>query len=190
MGKTMATALPDFNVHWITADNNVKLLTSIAGGVPPDVAVGNSPYPEFWARGAATALDDYIAKSKVINRTDIPAPYWPGASYKGKTYGVPAVEAFAPYALCLDMTNLDKLNIDPKTLSWDWDTITQMQQQLTQRASNGSLTILGIDPLDAVSGGYVYWSQAWDVQTYDDQSHTFNFNNDQFVEVLTIIKKL
>lgn len=190
MGKQMATALPNFNVHWITADNNVKLLTAIAGGVPPDVAVGNSPYPEFWARGAATAIDSQIAKSKVINRTDIPAPYWPGAMYKGKTYGVPAVEAFAPYALCLDMTNLANSNVDPKTLSWDWDTITQLQQQFTKRAANGSISVLGIDPLDAVSGGYVYWAQAWDVQTYDEQAHTFNFANDQFVEVLNIIKKL
>ena len=190
LGKQMGDALPGFNVRWITADNNVKLLTAIAGGSPPDAAVGNSPYNEFWARGAATQIDDMIGKSKVINRTDIPDAYWPSAMYKGKTYGVPAVESFVAYALCLDMTNLQKQNIDPKTLSWDWDTLTQLQQQLTQKASNGSVSVLGIDPLDAVSGGYTYWSQAWGFQAYDDQARKHNFANDQFVEALNIIKKL
>jgi len=79
LNKQMADALTGFNVHWITADNNTKLLTAIAGGSPPNVAVGNSPYPEFWARGAAIPLDAMIAQSTVDGiplKSDIPAAYW------------------------------------------------------------------------------------------------------------------
>ena len=195
LGAKMGTELTAFNVHWLTANNNTKLLTAIAGGTPPDVAVGNAPYPEFWARGAAVPLDDMIAKSKVVNKTDIPQASWAYASYKGKTYGVPAIEAFVRYGLCLDMTNLAKLNVDPKTLSWDWDTLTQMQQQLTQKAANGSVSVIGIDPLDSMGGAFgggnpFYWGQAWGIEYFDEQNNTFNFDNAQLVDAMTTVKKV
>ncbi|MCL4508623.1 MAG: hypothetical protein M1296_03745 [Chloroflexi bacterium] len=195
LNSKMASALPNFNVHWLTANNNTKLLTAIAGGSPPNVAVGNAPYPEFWARGAAIPLDSMIAQSKVINKTDIPASSWSYASYKGKTFGVPAVEAFVRYALCLDMTNLKALNIDPTKLSWDWGTLTQMQQELTKKASNGSISVLGIDPLDAMGGAFgggnpFYWGQAWGIQYFDENTGKFNFANDQLAEAMTTVKKI
>lgn len=195
LNTKMAEALTGFNVHWLTANNNTKLLTAIAGGTPPDVAVGNAPYPEFWARGAAQPLDDMIARSKVITKTDIPASSWSYASYKGKTYGVPAVEAFVRYALSLDMTNLKPLNVDPTKLSWDWDTLTQMQQELTKKSPNGSISVLGIDPLDAMGGSFgggdpFYWGQAYDVTYFDETTGKFNFANDQLAEAMTTVKKI
>ncbi len=198
LNAKMATALTGFNVRWLTADNNTKLLTAIAGGSPPNVAVGNAPYPEFWARGAGTALDAMVAKSTVDGtalKADIPDAYWSYASYKGKIYGIPAVEAFARYGLCFDMTNLQKFNVDPNNLPYDWDTLTQMQQQFTQKAGNGSISVLGIDPLDAMGGSFggsnpFYWAQAWKVDYYDEQTRKFNFDNSQLAEGLTILKKI
>ena len=195
LGKKMGDALPNLNVKWLTADNNTKLLTAIAGGDPPNVAVGNAPYPEFWARGAAEPLDDLIAKSKVVTRQDIPDAYWSYASYKGKTFGVPAVEAFARYGLCLDMSNMKGQGIDPTNFSWDWDNLTQLQQQLTKTAANGSIQTLGIDPLDAMGGSFggsnpFYWGLAWKLEYYDEASRTFHFDADQLVEGLTTLKKV
>jgi len=198
LNAKMAAALPNVNVHWLTADNTTKLLTAIAGGSPPNVAVGGAPYPEFWARGAAIAIDDHIAQSKVNGvglKGDIAAPFWEYASYKGKTYGVPAMSAFVVLALSLDTTNLKTAGIDPTTVSWDWDTLTQLQQQLTKKASNGSISVLGIDPLDAMGGGFgggnpFYWGQAWDIQYFDPSTGKFNFDNDQLVDVMTVIKKV
>jgi ABC-type glycerol-3-phosphate transport system substrate-binding protein len=198
LNKQMADALTGFNVRWLTADNNTKLLTAIAGGSPPNVAVGNAPYPEFWARGAGTALDAMVAKSTVDGislKSDIPDAYWSYASYKGKIYGIPAVEAFARYGLCFDMTNLQKFNVDPKALPWDWSTLTQMQQQFTQKAANGSISVLGIDPLDAMGGSFggsnpFYWAQAWGIDYYDEGTRKFNFDNSQLAEGLTILKKV
>lgn len=195
LGKEMGKQLTGFNVHWLTADNNTKLLTAIAGGVPPDVAVGNAPYPEFWARGAAEPLDANVAKSKVVTKQDIPEPYWSYASFKGKVYGIPALEAFARFGLALDMTNLEQYNVDPKTFSWDWDTITQLQQETTKVAANNSIAVIGIDPLDAMGGAFggsdpLYWGQAWGIEYYDAGNRTFNFANDQLVEGLTILKKI
>ena len=195
LGKQMGQDLTGFNVHWEVANNNTKLLTAIAGGSPPNVAFGNAPYPEFWARGAANQLDGLIARSKVTTRADIAAPYWAYASYKGKTYGVPAGSAFMAYALCLDMTNLQKYGIDPKTHSWDWDTLTQLQQQLTQTASDGSIAMIGFDPLDAMGGAAsggnpFYWAQAWQVDYFDENAGTFNYDNEQFIAAMTTVKKV
>ncbi len=195
LGTEMAKTITSFNIHWITADNNVKLLTAIAAGTPPEVAVGNAPYPEFWARGAAIPLDDMIAKSKVIDRKDVPAASWKYASYKGKTYGVPEVEAFVRYSLSLDAGNLQAQGIDPAKVSWDWDTLTQLQQQLTKKAANGSIAVLGIDPLDAMGGAFgggnpFYWGQAWGIQYFDEHTGTFNFANPQLAEAMTTVKKI
>jgi len=198
MSTKMAAALPNIDVRWLTADNNTKLLTAIAGGSPPNVAVGNAPYPEFWARGAATPIDDLVARSTVDGislKQDIPAAYWSYGSYKGKIYGVSAVEGFCRYGLCLDMTNMQKANIDPKTFSWDWDNVTQLQQQLTQTASNGSISVLGIDPLDAMGGSFggsnpFYWAQAWGIDYYDEGTGKFNFDNTQLADGLTVLKKV
>ncbi len=195
LGKQMGQALTGFNVHWITANNNTKLLTAIAGGSPPNVAVGNAPYPEFWARGAALPLDAMLAKSTAVTKTDIPASSWSYASYKGKTFGVPAIEAFVRYALCMDATNLKNVGIDPKTVSWDWETLTQLQQQLTKKAPNGSISVLGIDPLDSMggtmSGGNpFFWADSWGIQYFDEPTGKFNFANDQLAEAMATIKKL
>ncbi|MCL4544138.1 MAG: extracellular solute-binding protein [Chloroflexi bacterium] len=195
LGAQMGKDLSSFNVHWITADNNTKLLTAIAAGTPPNVAVGNAPYPEFWARGAAQPLDDLIAKGKVIDRKDVPAASWSYASYKGKTYGVPEVEAFVRYSLTIDATNLSETGINPSTISWDWDTLTQLQQQLTKKASNGSISVLGIDPLDAMGGAFgggnpFYWGQAWGIQYFDEHSGAFNFDNGQLAEAMLTVKKI
>jgi len=186
----MGTDLTAFNVRWIVGDNGTKLVTAVAGGSPPDVAVGNAPYSEYWAKGVAVTLDDYVAKSKLDLKTDIPASSWVGAAYKGKTFGVPAVEAFVRLGFALDMTNLKQVGVDPKTFSWDWDTITQMQQQLTKKAPDGSLQLVGIDALDASGGNIFYWSNAWGIDYFDDKTGKFSFDNDQFAEALTVLKKV
>ncbi len=185
----MAETLTNFNVQWVVANNNAKLLAAIAGGSPPTVAVGNAPYLEIWSKSAATQLDDYIAKSKVVVRSDIPDAYWKGAGYKGKIFGVPAVEGFVFESLCFNINNVQKAGIDPKTVSWDWDTLTQLQQQLTTKQGT-NIAVLGIHPLDAMGSSLGTWAFAWDVQYLDDSTNTYNLANDQLAEALATIKKL
>jgi ABC-type glycerol-3-phosphate transport system substrate-binding protein len=193
LADAMAKQLPDFNVAWLTSSGNgTKLPAAIAAGTPPDVAAGGVAYPEFWAKGAATSIDDLLAKSKAIDKSDIPAPAWLYASYKGKTYGVPGIEAFTRYGLLLDMTNLEKFGVDAKTLSWDWDTLTRLQQQATEKDSAGGIQVLGIDPLseDATFGACSFFAQGWGIQYFDEKNSTYNFDNSQLAEAMTTVKKL
>jgi ABC-type glycerol-3-phosphate transport system substrate-binding protein len=193
LADAMAKQLPDFNVAWLTSSGNAtKLPAAIAAGTPPDVASGGVAYPEFWAKGAATPIDDLLAKSNLIDKSDIPAPAWLYASYKGKTYGVPGIEAFTRYGLLLDMTNLEKFGVDAKTLSWDWDTLMQLQQQATVKDGAGNIQVLGIDPLseDATFGACSFFAQAWGTQYFDEKTFTYNFDNTQLAEAMTKVKKL
>ncbi|MFI5268738.1 MAG: hypothetical protein ACHQ7M_15290, partial [Chloroflexota bacterium] len=153
LAKLMGQNLAQYNVQWKSGNNKTGLLALVAAGTPPDVVVGNADYPEDWAKGVATDLDSYIAKSKEINKTDIPPASWAYASYKGKTYGVPALEAFVRFGLVIDNTILQPKGIDPSTISWDYDTLIQLQQQLTTK--NGAADqVVAFDPLDAMGGGF------------------------------------
>jgi ABC-type glycerol-3-phosphate transport system substrate-binding protein len=105
------------------------------------------------------------------------------------------VEAFVRYSLTMDVANLQQRNIDPKTVSWDWDTLTQLQQELSKKADNGSIAVIGVDPLDAMGGGFgggnpFYWGQAWGIEYFDEHAGTFNFNNDQLIEAMNTVKKI
>lgn len=194
LAKQMGQHLTGFNVHWKSANNNTGLLAVVAAGTPPAVAVGNAPYPEMWAKGVAMPLDASIAKSKVINKQDIPAASWAYASYKGKTYGVPAVEAFVRFGLVMDQTILQQHGIDPSTISWDYDTLTQLQQQLTTKNGANDQVVM-FDPRDAMGGGFAngnpfYLGQAWGVQYFDEKTNKFNFDNPELADALTTVKKL
>lgn len=192
MAAQMVTQLPDLNVAWlINSQNETKLPAAIAAGTPPDVTAGGIAYPEIFAKGAATPIDDLLAKGTAIVKSDIPDPAWQYASYKGKTYGVPAIEAFARYGLCLDMTNLQQYGVDAKTLSWDWDTLTQLQQQAT-KTSGGAVQVLGIDPLseNGSFGAGSFFAQAWGISTFDAKTLTYNYDNEQLAEAMASIKKL
>jgi ABC-type glycerol-3-phosphate transport system substrate-binding protein len=194
LAKQMGTQLSQYNVQWKSANNNTGLLAVVAAGTPPDVAVGNAPYPEMWAKGIANDLDSYIAKSKEINKTDIPPASWGYASYKGKTYGIPALEAFVRFGLVMDNTILQPKGIDPKTISWDFDTLIQLQQQLTTK--NGAADqVVAFDPLDAMGGGFgggnpFYFGQAWGIKYFDEGTGKFNFDNAELADAMTTVKKL
>lgn len=69
---------------------DTQILLSIRGGSGPDVARVNTPTLRMWAgAGYLTPLDDFIARSKVIE----PADYWEGlwkfCSINGKQWAVP-----------------------------------------------------------------------------------------------------
>ncbi|HEV7213649.1 MAG TPA: hypothetical protein VGP33_00890, partial [Chloroflexota bacterium] len=194
LAKLMGTQLSQYNVQWKSGNNKTGLLALVAAGTPPDVVVGNADYPEDWAKGVATDLDSYIAKSKEINKTDIPPASWAYASYKGKTYGVPALEAFVRFGLVIDNTILQPKGIDPSTISWDYDTLIQLQQQLTTK--NGAADqVVAFDPLDAMGGGFgggnpFYFGQAWGIKYFDEGTGKFNFDNAELADAMTTVKKL
>ena len=90
------------------SDISTKLQAAIAGGNPPAVETGNINFAQFWVSGAATPLDSYVSKSKVINPDDLFPDNLAAGKWKGKTYGIPAVEGFLRWGLCFNKALLDK----------------------------------------------------------------------------------
>jgi multiple sugar transport system substrate-binding protein len=67
-----------------------KLTTQIAGGNPPDVAyVDTSAVGSLAPRGALTNLEDYIANSKGVTKSDYVPAFASMSSYNGQMYGLP-----------------------------------------------------------------------------------------------------
>ncbi|HEV7215990.1 MAG TPA: extracellular solute-binding protein, partial [Chloroflexota bacterium] len=130
-----------------------KLATAIAAGTPPDMEVGNLSYPEFWASGSAMPLDSYLAKGGTVQRADLLDASWKFGSYLGKTYGVPAGEAFVRWGLVANVDLLQKRGLDPTNLPTNWDDLFEWHKDLTiVDPSTKAITQLGLDPVNAMGG--------------------------------------
>lgn len=171
-----------------------KLLTAIAGGTAPAVETGNINFAQFWVKGAAQPLDDYLKSSKVINPSDFFEANLKAGQWKGKTYGVPAVECFLRWALCFNKSYLDKAKISATELPSDFDSLYQFAKETTVVESSGAVKALGFDPLDAMGGSFgdgdpFYWPAAYGFKYFDENSGKYNFNNEQMVAAMTQIQK-
>lgn len=171
-----------------------KLTAAIAAGTPPDMETGNLPYTQYWAQGLAEPLDSYLAKSTTVKKTDLFAASWKYGSYNGKTYGIPAVEAFVRWGLAANQDLLASRNLDATKVPTTWDDLLDWHKKLTV-IDPGSKAIrqLGIDPLNgegnAGSGGDpFFWGPAYGFTYYDENTKQFNLVNTQHEEALTTMK--
>jgi ABC-type glycerol-3-phosphate transport system substrate-binding protein len=90
---------------------------------------------------------------------------------------------------------MQQKGVDPHSVSWDFDTLIQLQQQLTVKNGTDSDQVVAFDPLDAMGGGFgggnpFYFGQAWGIKYFDDKTGKFDFDNEQLAEAMTTVKKL
>lgn len=195
LGKDFNTKHDDFQVKPLqVASITEKLLAAIAGGTAPSVETGNITFAQFWVTGAAQPLDDYLKASKVIDSNDIFDASMKAGQWKGKTYGVSAVEGFLRWGLCFNKDFLDKGGIKESELPTDFDSLYQFAKATTVVESSGAIKTLGIDVLDAMGGSFgdgdpFYWPAAYGFKYFDETTGKYNFNNDQMVAALTMIQK-
>lgn len=172
-----------------------KLAETIVAGTPPDVESGNLPYAEFWVRGFAEPLDARISKSKVVKRDDLPPAAWKFGGYKGKTYGVPAVEGFIRWGFAANEELLIRRGLDPNKIPTVWDELLRWHQELTiVDPATRQIAQLGMDPMDAMGGGAggpdpLPWGPSWGVRFYDEAKEQFNLTSAAFEEALGVIKR-
>jgi len=176
------------------SDISTKLQAAIAGGNPPAVETGNINFAQFWVSGAATPLDSYVQKSKLIGVDDIFPANLAAGKWKGKTYGVPAVESFLRWGLCFNKALLDKNGLKTDQLPTDFDTMYQWAKQMTVVESSGAIKVLGFDPLDAMGGSFgdgdpFFWPAAYNFKYYDEAKGQYNFNNDMMIDAMTWVQK-
>jgi multiple sugar transport system substrate-binding protein len=172
-----------------------KLTEVIAAGSPPDVQVGNLSYAEFWARGMVMPLDKWLNKSRAIKKDDLLASSWKYGSYKGKVYGVPAVEGFVRWGLAANEELLQKRGYAPDQIPATWDDLYAWHRELTVvDPGTKAITQLGLDPRNAMGGGAgggdpFYWGPAWNFKYYDEAKDAFNLTDPKLEAAVTTMKR-
>ena len=167
-------------------------LTAIAAGNPPDIEIGNIPYPEFWARDVLQTLDERVKASTVIDVADTVPAAIEGGMWLGKTYGWPAVECSWRYGFSYNVDLVEKAGLDPSKPPVTWDEAYEWHDRITTFDSAGNVEILGFDPMDAMSGAGgpdYFWMPDVGLTWWDKENLTITFDDPRFVFVLATIKK-
>ncbi len=122
---------PDILVKYepITGDYKQALLTSIAGGVEPDIYyVDIFWWLELATNDALLPLDDLMAASGVKKDEFIPALV-DAFTYDGKLYGI--AKDFNTLGMFYNKDLFDKAGLSYPTDDWTWDDLKQAAQKLT-----------------------------------------------------------
>ena len=132
-----------------------RFLISLAGGTPPDVIrYGRHAIGEWAARGAFTPLNEYIDRDIAEGRKDAIRPEdfygscWDETLYKGKVYAVPTdvdVRGLYYNKDLFKRAGLVDERGEPRPPR-DWDELKDYAVKLTERDSDGHITVLGFIP--------------------------------------------
>lgn len=143
-------------ISW--GDAHSKYLTSIAGGVAPDIGtMGLTWGAEFGSLGAMVDLNSDYSQEIALIKKSVFSGLWDSVEYKGRVYGIP-----------FDMTEgimyyrNDMIEKAPKT----WDELAGLLTELNSKGKGmiidwGSLSWIGYSPFLWQAGGDYY-----------DQDHT------------------
>jgi multiple sugar transport system substrate-binding protein len=174
-----------------------KLLTAIAGGEPPDVAVGNIAFSQFCARGSFTPLDDLFEASEIVplGSDDIIASLWEDGSWQGAIYGLAGGEVGPRMGFVYNVDLVEQAGFDPDTPPLTWDELYEWHEKITTLDDAGNVEILGFDPLDAMGGrrptsdASFFWADSFGFEWWDANEMSFNFDDELFVQSLVTIKR-
>jgi len=174
--------------------DNTKLLAQLAAGTGPDV-VSDIGYYNFIQRGAVLPVDDLLKAEKISTTDgDIRAANWNAFHWKGKFYGVPAVDTAGRGAMGYNVDLAQQAGLDPNQLPETWDDVFLWHQKLTKVDASGNLQILGMDPLfnraNATSDGDTWlWPEMWGFHYFDVNTMKYDIDRADTVDFYTTIQK-
>jgi len=140
-----------------------KLLTAIAGGNPPDVALFDRFLIGSWAaRGSLTDLTD-MAKADNISQEDYYPSLWAEAVYEGKLYGLPW--GTDNRAMFYNKTLLRESGLDPDKPPVTIRELDTMAEKIYRKGSNDKYEQIGFIPW--MNQGFLYthgwnWGGLWE----------------------------
>lgn len=140
--------------------NPQKLMTSIVGGVPPDVIHQDRFTVGDWAsRGTFRALDDFLAGEsgvEAVRRENFYRAAWNEAVYQGKVYAIPS--GIDDRLLMYNRAIFREAGLDPDRPPRTWDELLSYAQKLTKLNPDGTFARIGFIPNFGNSWLYLY---AW-----------------------------
>ncbi|MHB0999723.1 MAG: extracellular solute-binding protein [Armatimonadota bacterium] len=139
--------------------NQQKLLTAIAGNVPPDVIRQDRFFIGDWAsRDAFMPLDELVARDKDkkdgIREEEYYKACWYEAMYKGKLYAIPCNTD--DRALYYNRELFRKAGLDPDRPPRTWSELKEYTKKLTIYDKNKSFKQVGFMPMWGNSFLHIY----------------------------------
>jgi maltose-binding protein MalE len=174
--------------------DNTKLIAAIVAGTGPDV-VSDIGYYNFIERGAVLPVDDMLKAEKISTTDgDIRAANWNAFHWKGKYYGVPAVDTAGRGAFGYNVDLVQAAGLDPNQPPETWDDVYLWHQKLTKKDAAGNLTQLGMDPLfsraNATSDGDTWlWPEMWGFHYFDVNALKYDIDRAETIDFYTTIQK-
>ncbi|HET6453245.1 MAG TPA: sugar ABC transporter substrate-binding protein [Armatimonadota bacterium] len=110
---------------------DAKLLTLIAGKIPPDIVhITQQNFPFYAVKGIFLDLNPVIARDKSFNLNDYFGPVMDGMRFQGKLLGLPS--DFSTIALVYNKRMFDKYHVPYPDKNWDWDKFLWAAKKLTR----------------------------------------------------------
>ncbi|WP_051251333.1 ABC transporter substrate-binding protein [Paenibacillus harenae] len=156
-----------------------KLLTAIAGGNPPDVALFDRFLIGSWAaKDSLTDLTPYVESSEV-SPDDYYESVWKEVVYEDKVYALPwNTDNRAMY---YNKTLMEKAGLDPNAPPKTMAELDEMAEALFVEGKNGKYDEIGFIPW--MNQGFLY-TQAWNWGGAWEQDGELTPNNPQNVKAL------
>jgi len=170
---------PDIDVQMFAMGaggmNPQKLMTSIAGDVPPDVVNQDRFTIGDWAvRDAFLPLDEFLKRDRAeIRASDFYPACWNETLYQGKVYAIPW--STDDRALYWNKTLFRRAGLDPNKPPRTWDELLDLAKELTSYDAQGNFRTIGFIPNFGNSWLYLYsWQNGGEFMSRDGRTCTLN----------------
>ncbi len=180
---------PDIDVALLSmgagAMNPQKLMTSIVGGVPPDVISQDRFTIGDWAsRGTFQPMDPFLARETgagAVRKENYYPAAWNEATYKGKVYAIPT--GIDDRLLFYNRKLFRDVGLDPDRPPRTWEELLDYSKKLTKFSKGGTYERIGFIPNYGNSWLYLYsWQNGGELMSPDGRTCTLA--NDRTVAAL------
>lgn len=170
---------PNIKVKMTYVEGTDKLLTSIAGGNPPDVAQLDRFMVGSWAaKGSLEDLTPLVDRDG-IRKEDYYPGVWAETTYKDKVYALPwGTDARALY---YNKTMMQKAGLDPNKPPTTIEELDQMADRMFKKAGNGKYDEIGFIPW--MNQGHLY-TYGWSFGGKFEDNGELTPNDPQVVKAL------
>ena len=177
------THVGDMTLEYKGSVNDEALLTSIAGGAPPD-AHSNHPYFNLFTRGAAISVKDMVEASSIVKKEAMLDWTWDYSFYEGEMVGVPGIESYVQWGLDYNTDAAQKAGLDPAAAPTTWSGVLEWQKAMTTKDDAGNLLQMGLDPGDAMGGDVDFGAASYGVTWFDEKTKEFRLDDERMAAYL------
>ncbi len=148
-----------------------KLLTAVAGRVPPDVCIYDRfRVANFAQRGALERLDELV-RVQGVRSEDFFQVCWNECLYDGRLYAVPFNTDVR--VLFYNKRMFRDAGLDPERPPRTWDELRRYSERLTTRNDDGSLQTVGFVPFINFGNTWLYlfiWQNGGEILSEDGRT--------------------